>query len=141
MYLRTLVSVAAASTLAACTFNANMPKADPALNAEAQTNYADLVAGRDEAILARLSANAQPAVVKAQFPMLRTMIGDAPAPEPNIVSAQSVTGNEGHFYNVAQDYAYPDRVAHVQTSFVKEGEGWKIQSFNVNVTMNAAPTT
>lgn len=138
-YLRTLASVAVISTLAACTFNTTVPKSDATLNAEAQANFADLVAGRDDAILARLSAENPVDAAKAQLPMLRQMVGDAPVPEAVVTGSQSVTGNQGSFYRVSQDYAYSDRVAHVQTNFIKQGGGWKIMAFNVNVNMKGAP--
>ncbi|WP_438851874.1 hypothetical protein [Brevundimonas nasdae] len=139
MYLRTLGAVAAVSTLAACTFNANLPKSDPALNAEAQAFYGDLAAGQDEALLARMSSKNDAGAIRAQIPMLRNIIGNAPIPEPKVVGFQSVTSTQGRFYRVQQDYAYPDRVAHVETNFVKEGDGWKVLGFNVNITMTAAP--
>lgn len=141
MYLRTLGAVAAASTLAACTFNANLPKSDPALNAEAKALFSELVTGQDDAVASRMSSTNSPEAIRAQLPMLRNMIGDTPIPEPKVVGFQSVTSTNGRFYVVQQDYIYPDRVAHAQTNFVKEGEGWKVFGFNVNVTMTAAPAT
>ncbi len=129
----------AAATLAGCNFNATLPKSDPHLNAEAEATFADLAAGRDDAILARLSSANKPTEVKAQIPMLRNMIGHETAPEPKVTDYQSVTSTSGRFYIVGQDYVYPDRVAHVRTDFVREGDVWKLAGFNVNVTMTGTP--
>jgi len=141
MHLRVLAGAAVATALASCNFNATLPKSDPALNAEAEANFADLAAGREEAILARLSSGNKPDEVRAQIPMLRNIISHDAPPEPTITGFQSVTSTQGRFYVVGQDYAYSDRVAHVQTRFIREGEGWKLMGFNVNVTMSAPPTT
>jgi hypothetical protein len=137
--LKQFAGLLAAAALASCNFNATLPKSDPALNAEAKATFADLVAGRESAILARLSSANKPADVKAQIPMLRNMIGHDTAPEPTVTGYQSMTSTSGRFYVVGQDYTYPDRVAHVQTNFVKEGDAWKVAGFNVNVTMTGAP--
>lgn len=139
MNLRGLLALAVVWALAACTFNANLPKSDPALNAEAQALYRDLATSNDAAVIGRMSAKNPPDTVRAQLPMLRNLIGNAPVPEPKVVGFQSVASTEGRFYVVQQDYAYPDRVAHVQTNFVKEGDGWKVFGFNVNVTITGAP--
>ena len=138
MYLRALAAVAAVSTLSACTFNATLPKSDPALNAEAKALFTDLAQGRDDAVIARMSSENSPDAIRAQLPMLKTMIGKEPVPEPKVVAFQSVTSSQGRFYLVQQDYAYPDRVAQAKTSFIKEGDVWKVQGFNVNVQMTPA---
>mgnify|MGYP001248595636 CR=1 FL=1 len=130
-------AVLAGSLLTACNFQATLPKSDPALNAEAEATFGDLVGSRDDAILARMSSANDRATVGAQLPVLRKLTGDSPPPKAKVTGFQSVTSTEGRFYSVAQEYAYPDRLAHVQTTFIKEGEAWKVMSFNVNVVMKA----
>jgi hypothetical protein len=137
-YIRRLGPTVAACFLAACTFNTTTSQSDPHLNAEAQANFADLVAGRDDAILARLPPETPVEAARAQMPVLRQLVGDAPVPEPTVTRTQSVNSTEGKFYSVGQEYAYPDRVAYVETHFAKEHEAWKIEAFNVNVRMTAA---
>ena len=36
---------------------------------------------------------------------------------------------------MAQEYEYPDRFVRTDTTFLKEGETWKVESFNVNARM------
>ena len=131
-------ALAAALALAGCNFQAFDGGGDPALNAEAQANYGDLVAGRDDGLVARMSSENSPAAVRPQLPMLRKLIDTTSAPAPTVTGTQRVASTNGQFYVVNQDYAYPDRVAHVRTEFRKEGEIWKIRSFNVNMTMKPA---
>ena len=138
MNLRGLLALAVVWALAACTFNANLPKSDPALNAEAQALYRDLATSNDSAVIGRMSAKNPPDTVRAQLPMLRNLIGNAPVPEPKVVGFQSVASTEGRFYVVQQDYAYPDRVVHAYTALVKEGGVWKVQAFNINAQMKSA---
>ena len=127
-----------ATGLAGCNFNATASTNDPALNAVADANFKDLAAGRDDAVVARLSSENDAAQVKAQLPMLRTLVGNAATPEPDVVQFQKTTSTAGQFYSVLQDYRYPDRVAHVQTNFKAESGAWKVMGFNVNVSMTGA---
>lgn len=138
--MRIWAPVAAAVALAGCNFNMTLPTSDPGLNAEADAMYRDLAAGKTDALLARMSAENNPEQVRSQIPMLRNLIGEATPPKPQVVQFQKTTSNAGQFYNVLQDYAYPDRVAHVSTNFKAEDGGWKVHGFNVNVTMTAPLT-
>lgn len=137
---RQLLALAAtAILLTACNFNAFTSKSDPTLNAEAERNYADLVAGRDDVVVARLSSKNDVAQVKAQLPMLRNLAGEGQPPAAQVTGTQSIVSNAGHAYRVAQRYEYADRAVDVQTGFVKEGEIWKIEGFHLNATLKAAP--
>ncbi|MBX3476340.1 MAG: hypothetical protein KF910_01920 [Brevundimonas sp.] len=132
-----------AALVASCSYNATFDASDEALNAVADENFRDLAAGRNEAVLARLSSENSQDQARAQLPMLKGLLPDLEAPDPGVASSQKTKSNQGEFYAVRQDYAYPDRTARVETTFKKEGEGWKVRSFNVNVTMRpgAAPAT
>ena len=135
--MRIWAPVVAAVALAGCNFNMTMPTSDPGLNAEADAMYRDLAAGKTDAMLARMSAENDPAQVRSQLPMLRKLISEATPPAPRVVQFQKTTSSAGQFYNVLQDYEYPDRIAHVATSFKAENGGWKVHGFNVNVQMKA----
>ena len=135
--MRVWAPVAAAVALAGCNFNMTMPTSDPGLNAEADAMYRDLAADRTDALLARLSAENDPAQVRSQLPMIRSLVGETTPPKPQVVRFQKTVTNGAQFYSVMQDYEYPDRVAHVATDFKAENGGWKIHSFNVNVQMKA----
>lgn len=139
MHLLKVVSLTAAIALAGCNFQATLPAENPTLNAEAEAMFEDLAAGRDQALLARLSSENKPEVVSAQLPVLKNLIGNASPPKPKVTGYQQTNSTQGKFYAVAQDYAYADRVAHVQTNFVQRDGAWKVLGFNVNVTMTAAP--
>jgi len=131
-------------TLGGCNFHTTMPTSDPALNAEADALFEDLVLGRDDALIARMSSTNKAEEIRAQLPMLRNMVGEATPPEPTVAGTRKTSGTSGEVYEVQQDYAYPDRVVHAYTTLVKEGGAWKVQGFNVNAQMkpsNAGPST
>lgn len=135
--MRSWAPVVAAVALAGCNFNMTMPTSDAGLNAEADAMYRDLAAGKDDAMIARMSAENDPEQVRSQLPMIRQLVGETTPPAPRVVQFQKTTSNAGQGYSVLQDYEYPDRVAHVDTNFKSENGGWKIHGFNVNVTMKA----
>ena len=131
-------------TLGGCNFQTTMPTSDPALNAEADALFEDLVLGRDDALIARMSSANKAEEIRAQLPMLRNMVGEAAPPEPTVAGTRKTSGTSGEVYEVQQDYAYPDRVVHAYTTLVKEGGAWKVQGFNVNAQMkplSAEPST
>lgn len=136
--------IAGVVTLGGCNFHTTMPTSDPALNAEADALFEDLVLGRDDALIARMSSANKAEEIRAQLPMLRNMVGEATPPEPTVTGTRKTSGTSGEVYEVQQDYAYPDRVVHAYTTLVKEGGAWKIQGFNVNAQMkplSAEPST
>ncbi|MDP3800846.1 hypothetical protein [Brevundimonas sp.] len=140
MQRRRVLGLMAACGLAAC----SMPslEADPQRAAEAHALYGDLVEGRDDALLARMSSGNDPATVRAQLPMIRTFAPAGPAPEPKPLGWNANASTNGQRYSVAQEYEYPDRIVRADTTFLKEGEAWKVESFNVNARMKpglAAP--
>jgi hypothetical protein len=131
-------------TLGGCNFHTTMPTSDPALNAEADALFEDLVLGRDDALIARMSSANKAEEIRAQLPMLRNMVGEATPPEPTVAGTRKTSGTSGEVYEVQQDYAYPDRVVHAYTTLVKEGGARKVQGFNVNAQMkplSAEPST
>lgn len=138
--MRIWAPVVAAVALAGCNFNMTLPTSDAGLNAEADAMYRDLATGKTDALIARMTAENDPAQVRSQIPMIRQLIGEATPPAPQVIRCQKTTSNAGQFYSVLQDYEYPDRVAHVATDFKSENGGWKIHGFNVNVTMKAPQT-
>ena len=136
---RLIYSMAALFALltAGCNFNATTSQSNTELNGQAEALYRDLAAGRDDAVVARMSDANSPAQVRAQLPMLRRLIGQATPPAPAVVGTQTVRSTQGSFYSVGQDYAYADRLVHVETRFRGENEQWKVEAFNVNVRAKA----
>ncbi|HYD27026.1 hypothetical protein [Brevundimonas sp.] len=140
MHRRRLLGLLAVGALAACSMPSMEGDAERA--AQAQALYGDLVEGRDDALLARMSSGNDPATVRAQLPMIRSFAPAGAAPEPKPLGWRSYAGTGGQRYSLAQEYDYPDRVVRTDTTFVKEGEAWKVESFNVNARMKpgtAAP--
>lgn len=133
-----VVTGLAALSLAACQYNASVSRSDEALNEEAEAVYRDLLAGEDEAIVARMSAESDLDQVRSQLPMLRDMAGHDTAPEPVVLGSTETTSNLGRFYLVEQTYAYPDRDVHIATEFHREDEAWRLHAFNLNVRMSGA---
>lgn len=128
----------AAALLAGCNYHATINANDPALNAEAEQHFKDIAASRDDAVVRRMSSENSADQVRAQLPMLRSMIPAGETPDPEFVGAEKTTSNEGQFYSLRQTYPYPDRTALVDTTFKKEGEEWMVRSFNINVRMRPA---
>lgn len=136
MQRRRVLGLLAACALAGCSMP-NM-EGDAARATEAQALYADLVEGRDEALLARMSSVNDPAAVRAQLPLIRTIAPAGPPPEPKPLGWRSYAGTDGQRYSLAQEYEYPDRFVRTDTNFLKEGAAWKVESFNVNARIKAA---
>ena len=136
MQRRRVMAMLVLGGLAAC----SMPslEGDAVHATEARALYADLVEGRDEALLARMSSKNDPATVKAQLPMIRTFAPAGPAPEPKGLGWRSDVNTAGHRYFLSQEYEYPDRFVRTDTSFLKEGGVWKVEGFNVNARMKAS---
>ena len=139
MQRRRVLGLLAACALAAC----SMPsmEGDAQRSAEAQALYADLVEGRDDALVARMSSSTDPATVRAQLPMIRTFAPAGPAPEPKPLGWSANTGTDGQRYSLAQEYEYPDRFVRTDTSFLKERGVWKVESFNVNARIKPGAAT
>ncbi len=138
MQRRRVLGLLAAFGLGAC----SMPtmEGDSERAADARALYADLVEGRDEALVARMSSVNDPATIRAQLPMLRTFAPAGPAPEPKPLGWSANTGTGGQQYSLAQEYEYPDRFVRTDTTFIKEGSDWKVLGFNVNARMKPGAT-
>lgn len=124
--------------LGACTMQATATGTDATLNTEAEALYADLVQGRDDAIVARLDPAVDAAEFKAQLPLYRSLTAHGPVPEPRVTHSVKTKSTEGSFYEVAQDYTYPDRVVSQSTKFAKQGQAWKVR--NLYVEARIVPT-
>ena len=133
MQRRLVLGLLAVFGLAACSMPTMEGDADRA--AEAQALYGDLVAGRDDALVARMSSANNPADLRAQLPTIRSYAPSGPVPEPKTIGWQANAGTGGQQYSLAQEYEYPDRFIRTDTNFVKEGDGWKVLGFNVNTRM------
>lgn len=69
--------------------------------AEARALYADLVMGRDDALLARMASINDPEAVRAQLPMMRRIAPAGPAPEPRSLGWRAYSGTNGQRYSIA----------------------------------------
>lgn len=133
MQRRLVLGLLAAFGLAACSMPSMAGDTDRAV--EAKALYSDLVEGRDDALLARMSSGNNPAELRAQLPMIRSFAPSGPPPEPTTVGWRANAGTGGQQYSLAQEYEYPDRTIRTDTNFVKEGSAWKVLGFNVNARM------
>lgn len=137
----TLAVMSAALLTAACNFHASTSQANAELNQAAEVAYEDLVARRDDALVARMSPAVEPAQVRAQLPMMHDMVGASPPPAPSVAGVRSVASSQGAFYSVRHTYDYTDRTVTADTEFRKEAEGWAIVNFNVYTVLKAEPGT
>lgn len=133
MQRRLVVVLMALFGLAACAMPSMEGDAERA--AEARALYSDLVEGRDDALVARMSSANNPADLRAQLPAIRTLAPSGPAPEPKSLGWQAQAGTDGQTYSLAQEYEYADRFIRTDTNFIKEGAVWKVLGFNVNARM------
>ena len=134
------VLASGAALLGACTMQATTSGTDPVLNAEAEALYDDLVAGQDDALVARLASTADVAAVRAQLPLYRSLTGSGAAPDPSVTNSVKTKSTEGNAYAVTQDFTYPDRVVSLSTDFAQQGEAWKVRSFKVEARMTPVTT-
>lgn len=146
-----LAAVAAVLALAACDNNnkgqpapppnndygpqppANQGQPNPQLDQLAVTNYQDLVAGRDDALVGRASSTIDPNAIRQSLPNLKQMVGTATPPQPSVVQFGEVPPPQGPGYWVVHAYTYPNKVVYVNTGFKQEAGAWKVINFNVNV--------
>jgi len=136
MQRRLVLGILAACAVAGC----SMPsiEGDAQRATEARALYSDLVEGRDDALLARMSSTNDPAAVRAQLPMIRTFAPAGPPPEPKALGWQSNASTNGQRYSLSKEYEYPDRFVRVDTTFLKDDAVWKIEGFNVNTRVKTA---
>lgn len=136
--LKRILALAAILLVAGCHVQGTV--SDPALNAEADVVFTELVTKQDDALVARMSKANDAAEVRAQLPYIQSLVAEGPPPQGAVVAYNNFMGTGERSYAVAKTYDYPDRVARVETVFIKEGEPWKVQSFNVNITMKPGYT-
>lgn len=117
MRRRRVFGLLAVFGLAACSMPTMEGDADRAM--EAQALYADLVTGRDQALLARMSSGNDPVTVRAQLPMIRAFAPAGPAPVPKPPGWSSNASTSGQRYALVQEYEYPDRFVRTDTNFLK----------------------
>lgn len=127
------IVVSALLLTAACNFHASTSQANAELNGSAGELYHDLVAGRDDAIVAAMSKENSAAQVRAQLPTLRNLVGDTPPPPAVVAGTRTTKSTGGAFYTVLQTYDYADRVVRFEVRFKAEDGGWKVLAFNLNV--------
>ena len=133
MNLSYLALVPVACVMAAC--SVPTMAANEELAVEARDAYADLVEGRDDALIARLSSANSEAEVRVQLPMLRSFAPEGLPPKPTTTGWRSEVTTSGQRYALGQIYEYPDRSVTAQTVFLKEDGVRKIESFNINARM------
>jgi hypothetical protein len=132
------VAVCAAMMLGAC--SGAVVGANPERDADTDALLADVGAGRIDTVVAKMSKDNSPEQVRAQLPMLKTMVPEGAVPAGVTVGWRAFTGTGGSTYESSRTYDYPDRVLSVATTFRKEGEAWKVQAFNINVQVKPGTT-
>lgn len=133
---RPIMAAVAVASLAGC----SMPsmEASAEREAQAQTLLEDLAAARDDVVFSQMTTGADEAGFRAQMPFVKSMIPAGPVPKGVTVGWRANVGTGGATYAVQRTYDYPDRTLTVDSTFLKEGEVWKISSFHVAPTMKPA---
>lgn len=134
------LAVAAIASIAAC----SMPtlEASPERDREAQALLEDIAADRDETVVAKMSSQNSAADLRVQLPFIKTLVPDGPPPQGVTRGWRANAGTGGMTYALTRSYDYPDRTLNVDTTFIKEGEAWKVLGFHVSPVMKpgAQPT-
>lgn len=127
------LAIAVIALVGAC----SMPslEASPERDREAQALLEDLAADRDEAIVRKMSSGNSEADVRAQLPFIKTLVPDGPPPQGVTRGWRAHAGTGGATYALTRSYDYPDRTLNVDTTFIKEGENWKVFNFHVSPVM------
>ena len=134
-HIPAIVIVASAFSLGACGVPAMT--ASPERAVEARVLLEDLATGRDDVLEQKLSRQVDRAQFRAQLPFLKTLVPQGPVPEGQTMGWQANAGTGGTTYALRQTYDYPDRTLTVDTTFIKQGEGWKVLAFFISPTMKA----
>lgn len=127
------LAIAAIAFVGAC----SMPsfEASPERDREAQALLEDIAADRDDTVVAKMSSQNTAADLHAQLPFIKTLVPDGPPPQGVTNGWRANAGTGGTTYALTRSYDYPDRTLNVDTTFIKEGESWKVLSFQVSPVM------
>lgn len=136
---KTALLVCTAIALSSCNITAAM-KSNPERDADTDALVADIGAGRSEAIVGKMSVGNSPEQIRAQVPMMKTLVPAGAVPQGKTVGWQSFAGTGGTTYALNRAYEYSDRTLGVSATYRKEGEAWKIQNFNINVQLKPGAT-
>lgn len=131
------LAIAAFASVAACT----MPsmEASPERDRDAQLLLEDIAADRDDALMAKMASQNDPAQIRAQLPFLKTLVPEGAPPQGVTRGWRANMGTGGTTYALTRSYEYPDRTLNVDTTFIKEGETWKVLGFHLSPTMKPVP--
>lgn len=135
------LAVAAVLAISACGLPAATSSSER--DQDAQVLLEDLAAGRDDALVAKMSSENDPSQVRAQLPFIKTLVPEGPVPQGTTTGWRANAGTDGTTYALVRTYEYPDRTLNVETTFIKQADTWKVAGFNVSPTMKAnasAPT-
>jgi hypothetical protein len=133
------LAVCAATTLAGCGV-ASVMKSNPERDADTDALIADIGAGRSDVIVGKMAAGNSPEQVRAQLPMLKTLVPAGALPPGKTVGWQTFAGTGGTTYSLSRAYEYPDRTLGVSATYRKEGQAWKVLNFNINVQLKVGAT-
>ena len=133
-----VVSLVAGACSPATLLQANQERVEAA-----EAAFADLAAGRDAELLARMGPEVDRATAGAAFARMRALVPQGPIPAPTVTGWNTNVSTEtGSHYNLAQEYRYPAKVLRTETVFTKQGDRWLIAGLDVQVdppTAAAAP--
>ncbi|QTC92011.1 hypothetical protein [Brevundimonas goettingensis] len=138
-YRSAAVAVCAAMAVSGCGVAPAM-KPNVERDAEADALLADISAGNADAVLARMSSENSPGQIRAQLPVLKTLVPTGAVPAGTTGGWRANVGTAGSTYELNRIYEYPDRTLALAVLFKKEGEAWKVFRFNLNVTLKEGAT-
>ena len=131
--------VCAAMALSGCNV-ASVMKSNSERDADTDALVADIGAGRSDAIIGKMSVGNSPEQIRAQLPMMKTLVPAGAVPQGKTVGWQSFSGTGGTTYFLNRAYEYSDRTLGVSATYRTQGEAWKVQNFNINVQLKPGAT-
>ena len=133
------LAACAAMVVSGCNV-ASVMKPNPERDADTDALVADIGAGRSDVIVGKMASGNSPAQVRAQLPFLKTLVPTGAVPHGKTVGWQSFSGTGGMTYSLNRAYEYTDRTLGVSAIYRKQGEAWKVQTFNINVQLKPGAT-
>lgn len=97
--------------------------------------FADLRAGNDDALLARLVEGTDPAQARAQIDTMQSLLPPAEPQRSRLTSWRSQVGTTGNRLWGVHEYDFPDHVARAETTLYRATSDapWAIEGFHINV--------
>lgn len=94
--------------------------------------YSDLMANRDDALVASFAEGIDRNAARTALPKMRALTSDGSPTSSTLLSYSFMNSTGGSTLSGVHEYQYPDRVVRATTTLLKSKTGWRLYSLNVN---------